>query len=96
MMARTDSSTGLLFCAVFIGLNIVDACLTGIALNLGSYELNPLMNPVLGSNALFKWLLASVVVLVLVLARKVGWLKLLSLGMTFVCAWNTLAIWSWS
>ena len=93
---QTNADTGLIFCAAFIGLNIVDAFLTGVALQLGSYELNPLMDPALGSNPLFKWLLASAVAFGLVLVRRAGWLKLLSVGMTLVCAWNLLAIWTWS
>jgi len=96
VLVHTDSNTGLLFCAAFIGLNILDACLTGLALGLGSYELNAVMHPILGSNTLFKWLIASAVVLTLVLVKRGGWLKLLSLGMCLVCAWNLLAIWSWS
>jgi hypothetical protein len=96
VVAHTDANTGLLFCAAFIVLNILDAYLTAMALQLGSYELNPFMHPVVGSNTLFKWLIASAVVLVLVLIKRAGWLKLLSVGMCLVCFWNLLAIWTWS
>ncbi len=91
-----DSKAGLLFCAAFIALNILDACLTGLALERGSYELNALLLPTLASNTAFKWLISSAVVLILVLLKRQGLLKLLSLGMLLVCAWNLLAIWSWS
>jgi hypothetical protein len=94
-LSHTDPGIGLLFCAAFIGLNILDASLTGIALALGSSELNPILGPILGSNTLFKWLIASAVVLILVLLKRGRWLKLLSFGMVLVCYWNLLAIWTW-
>ena len=94
-LAHTDPSAGLLLCAAFIVLNILDASLTGIALAMGSSELNPILGPVLGSNTVFKWLIASALVLGLVLLRRGRWLKLLSVGMVLVCYWNLLAIWSW-
>ena len=95
VLAYTDSGTGVLFCVAFIGLNILDGCLTGAALGLGSYELNPLLGPALGSNTLFKWLISSAIVLILVVFKRGGLLKPLSLAMLLVCAWNGLAIWSW-
>jgi len=102
MSARTwtfadkESVTAILPSAAFIALNILDACLTGLALERGSYELNALLLPTLASNTVFKWLISSAVVLLLVLLKRQGLLKLLSLGMLLVCVWNLLAIWSWS
>lgn len=96
LLTRTESRTGIVSCAAFIGLNILDAYLTGTALSAGSYELNAVIGPTLGSNALFKWLIASAIVLLLVLIRRGGWLRLLNVGMAGICAWNFLAIWSWS
>jgi hypothetical protein len=41
---EADLIKGILpFCVVFIGLNILDAWLTKLALGLGSYELNPFL-----------------------------------------------------
>ncbi len=83
------------FCVVFVGLNILDAWLTGVALGLGSSELNPLLSPTLASNVLFKGLLSAAIVVGLLLVRRGRLLKPLSMGMALVCAWNCLAIWSW-
>jgi hypothetical protein len=96
VFADTDSSKAVLPSVAFISLNILDACLTWVALELGGYELNPLLGPALGSNALFKWLISSVVVLALALLNRPGLLKPLNLAMLLICAWNLLAIWSWS
>jgi hypothetical protein len=95
ILSHRDAGTGILFCVAFIGLNILDGCLTGIALGLGSYELNPLLSPTLGGNTVFKWLASSAIVLLLVVRKRGGLLKPLSLGMFLVCAWNAVAIWSW-
>lgn len=96
VFADTDSVKAILPSVGFIALNILDACLTWIALELGSYELNPILGPALGSNALFKWLISSVIVLTLVLLNRPGLLKPLNLAMLLICAWNLLAVWSWS
>ncbi len=95
ILAHADSSTGMLSCVAFIGLNILDGCLTGVALELGSYELNPLLYPTLGSDIVFKWLISSAIVLTLVLWRRGGLLKPLNFAMFLVCGWNVLAIWTW-
>jgi len=95
LLSNTDAGTGVMCCAAFIGLNILDSCLTAAALGLGSYELNPLLGPTLGANAVFKWLISSAVVLVLVLCKR-GWLlRPLNFGMGLVCAWNLVAISTW-
>lgn len=82
----------VLICGAFIGLNILDAWLTGIAVSLGSYELNPVLSLGFASNLLFKGLISTAIVLVLVLFRRGGLLKPLSLAMLLVCVWNVLAI----
>jgi len=87
---------GILLCIVFIGLNIVDAWLTGIALGLGSYELNPFLGAKFGSSMLVKGLISCLIVTALVLFKRGGLLKPLSLGMVLICAWNGFAILSWS
>ena len=85
----------LVLCIGFIGLNVLDAWLTGVALGLGGRELNPLLAPTLGSNIPFKAVLAVAVVLALLKFRLGGLLKPLSVGMVLVCVWNGFAIWSW-
>jgi hypothetical protein len=82
----------ILICGAFIGLNILDAWLTGIAVNLGGYELNPWLGLGFLSSITFKGLISTVIVLALVLFKRGGLLKPLSLGMLLVCAWNGLAI----
>jgi len=91
-----DLTKVILLCVVFIGLNILDAWLTGVALGLGSLELNPLLGMRFGSNMLIKGLIAFEIVITLVLFKRGGLLKPLSLGMLLICAWNGFAIWSWS
>ena len=86
----------ILLCIVFIGLNILDARLTGIALGLGSYELNPFLGMRFGSSMLIKGLISAGIVTALVLFKRGRLLKPLSLGMLLICAWNGLAILSWS
>jgi len=81
---------------LFIVLNILDAQLTGVALALGSSELNPIAATGFGSSMLLKGLIASAIVTAVVLFKRGGLLKPLSLGMLLICAWNGLAIWSWS
>jgi hypothetical protein len=92
----TGLRNGILLCITFIGLNIVDAWLTGIALGLGSYELNPFLGAKFGGSILVKGLIACLIVTALVLFKRGGLLKPLSLGMLVVCAWNGFAILSWS
>ena len=102
-MARIRWGTGetilnrtILLCVVFIGLNILDAWLTRAALGLGSQELNPFLGMGFGSSMLAKGLIAAGIVMALVLFKRDRLLKLLNLGMVIVCAWNALAVWSWS
>jgi hypothetical protein len=86
----------ILLCVVFIGLNILDAWLTRVALGLGSQELNPFLGMRFGSSMLVKGLIAAAIVMAVVLFKRDRLLKLLSLGMVIVCAWNALAVLSWS
>ena len=86
----------ILLCAVFIGLNILDAWLTGLALELGAYELNFIIDIRFGSSMLLKGLISAAIVVALVLFERGGLLKLLSLGMLLICIWNGLTIWLWS
>jgi hypothetical protein len=87
-----DLNKNILICVAFIGLNILDAWLTGIAVSLGGYELNPVLGSGFASSLLFKGLISAVIVLALVLFRRGGLLKPLSLAMLLVCAWNGLVI----
>jgi hypothetical protein len=95
-VAEPDLIRSILLCVVFIGLNILDAWLTRVALGLGSYELNPLLGMRFGSSMLIKGLISAQIVTALVLLKRGGLLKPLTLGMLLICAWNSLAIWSWS
>ena len=96
VLEDTGSRDGILLCITFIGLNLVDAWLTGIALGLGSYELNPFLGARFGSSVLVKGLISCLIVTALVLFKRGGLLRPLSLGMLLTCAWNGFAIWSWS
>ena len=95
-VAETVLSRTILLCVVFIGLNILDAWLTGIALGAGNYELNPLLGMRLGGNMLVKGLISAGIVTALVLFKRGGLLKPLSLGMSLICVWNGLAVLLWS
>jgi len=90
-----DLSKAIRLGAVLVGLNILDARLTEVAVRLGSYELNPLLGAGFGSSIPFKGLGAAAIALTLVVFKQGRLLKPLSLGMLLVCAWNGLAIWSW-
>ena len=93
---ETGVSRTILFCLVFVGLNILDAWLTGIALGAENWELNPFLGTRLGSNVLFKGLLSAAIVLALVLFKRDRLLKPLNLGMTLICLWNGLVVCFWS
>jgi len=95
-VAETALKRTVLFCIVFVGLNILDAWLTGLALQLGSCELNPFLGMRFGSNMLVKGLIAAGIVAALVLFKRGRLLKPLSLGMLLICTWNGLAVLSWS
>ena len=91
-----DLIKAILLCVGFIGLNILDAWLTRVAMGLGSYELNPFINMGFGSSMLVKGLIAAEVVLILILFKRGGLLRLLNLCMILICTWNIFAILSWS
>jgi len=86
---------GILLGIVFVGLNILDAQLTGTALVLGASELNPIAATGFGSSMLLKGLISSAIVVPLVLLKRGRLLKPLNLGMLLVVLWNGFAIWSW-
>jgi len=86
---------GILLGIVFVGLNILDAQLTGTALVLGASELNPVAATGFGSSMLLKGLISSAIVVPLVLLKRGRLLKPLNLGMLLVVLWNGFAIWSW-
>ena len=95
-VAETVLTRTILLCLVFIGLNVLDAWLTGVALGAGSYELNPFLSMRFGSNMLIKGLISAAIVAALVLFKRGKLLKPLNLGMLLICAWNGLAVLSWS
>lgn len=95
-LADADLIKAILLCVGFIGLNILDAWLTRVALGLGSYELNPFINIRFGNSMLVKGLIAAEIVLILLLFRRGGLLKPLNLLMILICTWNSFAILSWS
>jgi len=95
-VAETIFTRTILLCLVFIGLNILDAWLTGVALGAGSYELNPFLGMRFGGNMLIKGLISAAIVAALVLFKRGKLLKPLSLGMLIICVWNGFAVLSWS
>jgi hypothetical protein len=94
--SRKALSRTVLLCVFFIGLNILDAWLTGLAVGAGNYELNPLLGMGLGSSILFKSLVAAGIVAALVLFKRGGLLKPLNVGILLICAWNGLVVLLWS
>jgi hypothetical protein len=95
-VAETALSRTLLLCVIFIGLNILDAWLTGLALGAGNYELNLFLGMRFGSNMLVKGLISAGIVATLVLFKRGRLLKPLSLGMSLICTWNCVAVLLWS
>jgi glucose dehydrogenase len=71
----------------FVALNITDAYLTQLVLSMGGVELNPLAEP-FGSNMLVRGLLAVCTALVILLAGKRSWLRILTVIVLFVVVWN--------
>jgi len=95
-VAKPVLSSTILLCVVFIGLNILDAWLTGLALEAGNYELNPFLGASFGSNILIKGLISAGIVVALVLFKRDRLLKPLSLGMSLICTWNCVVVLLWS
>jgi len=95
-VAKPVLSRTILFSVVFIGLNILDAWLTGLALEAGNYELNPLLGASFGSNILIKGLISAGIVVALVLFKRDRLLKPLTLGMSLICTWNYVVVLLWS
>jgi len=84
----------IVFGLAFVGLNILDAHLTGIALALGGTELNPVAATGFGSSMLLKGLISFAIVMALVSFKRGSLLKPLDLGMLLIVAWNGFALWS--
>lgn len=76
----------------FIGLNILDAWLTGRLIAMGSREANPIVVPY-GDNMLIKGLLAAAIALLLVRFARTKLLWILNICMLAVVIWN--GIWLW-
>jgi len=95
LVAEANLRRGILLGIAFVGLNILDARLTGTALVLGASELNPIAATGFGSSMLLKGLTSLAIVMALVLLRRGRLLKPLDLGMLLVVLWNGFAIWSW-
>lgn len=90
------SGKSIVFGLAFVGLNILDAYLTGIVLALGGVEVNPIAATGFGSNMLLKGLVAAAIAIALVSLRKGNLLKPLNLGMFLIAVWNGFAIRTWS
>lgn len=91
-VAETILSRTILLCVIFIGLNILDAWLTGLALGFGNYELNPFLGVRFGSSFLVKGLISAGIVMALVLFKRGRLLKPLNVAMVLICAWNGLVL----
>ena len=85
----------ILFAIIFIELNIIDAQLTGVAIALGSSELNPILGATYGSNILFKATVSLAIAFILLWCKSGRLLKHLNFGMLGVVGWNALTVWSW-
>ena len=79
-----------MFGLAFVGLNILDAHLTGIA--LGATELNPIAATGFGSSMLLKGLISFAIVMALVSFKRGNLLKPLDLGMLLIVLWNSFAL----
>ncbi len=95
-LPRGTSRTVILFGILFIVLNILDAQLTGVALAIGSREINPIAATGFGTSMLLKGLVSCAIVMAVVLLKRGKLLKPLSLVMLVICAWNAFAVWSWT
>ena len=92
---KRNLSKLILFGIIFIELNIIDAQLTGVAIALGSSELNPILGATYGSNVAFKATIAFTVALILLWCKSGRLLKHLNFGMIGIVGWNVFTIWSW-
>jgi len=95
LVAEANLRKGILLGIAFVGLNILDARLTGTALVLGASELNLIAATGFGGSMLLKGLTSLAIVIALVLLEQGRLLKPLDLGMLLIVLWNGLAIWSW-
>ena len=95
-VAEPNPRIYILLGILILVLNILDAQLTGVAVALGSSELNPIAATGFGSSMLLKGLIASAIVIATVLLKRGTLLKPLTIGMLVICVWNGFAVWSWS
>ena len=92
---KRNLSKLILFGIIFIELNIIDAQLTGVAIALGSSELNPIIGASYGSSIVFKATISFAIAFVLLWCKSGRLLKHLNFGMLGIVGWNALTIWSW-
>ena len=85
----------ILFGIIFIELNIIDAQLTGVAIAMGSSELNPILGATYGCNIVFKATVSLAIAFILLWCKSGRLLKHLNFGMLGVVGWNVFAVWSW-
>jgi len=95
VVAQPNLKKSVLLGTVFVGLNILDAQLTGTALALGARELNPIAATGFGSSILLKGLISLAIVIVLLLFKRGRLLKPLDIGILLIVLWNGFAVWSW-
>lgn len=82
----------LIWGILLVGLSILDAYLTGIALKLGATEFNPVILAEYRANMWLKGLVTAGVVGVILFFDKGRLLKWLNAAMFVVVIWNYLSI----
>ena len=86
------STKNIILGIALIGLSILDAYLTGVALSLGAIELNPVFAPEYRANMWLKGLVTAAMVAALLCFKQGRLLKWLVLVMLFAVIWNYIAI----
>ena len=84
----------LVFLALFVVLNVLDARLTSAAISLGSSEANACAVG-FGASMPTKAMIALGIAVMLFVVGRSRILKPLCAGMCLIVAWNTVAVWSW-
>jgi len=77
----------LLIPCLFVGLNVLDALLTGRLLDLGAREFNPLASPY-GTNIVFKAGVSLAIAAIVMRLGRVRLLAILNIAMLGVVLWN--------
>ena len=77
---------------VLFGLNIADALLARMNLNLGAVKLNPLAPP-FEANLVGRGLLAIAIIIILYLIRREEWLWWLDFVVLAVIGWHLIGYW---